>query len=119
MSEIVRHKHAAKMPKRDTHKVAPKSKAQPEALRGWQQIADFLGEPVSVVQRWARGGMPVSREGRLNVALPSELNALLGRESGKPLHVVTPKTDLAAELKRGFTFVRHEKRSAQAKKRSA
>ena len=107
------------MPKRDTHKVAPKSNTQPESLKGWQQIAAFLGEPVSVVQRWARSGMPVSRQGRFQVASPSELNAWLGRESGKPLHVVTPETDLAAELKRGLTFVRHEKRSALGKKRSA
>jgi len=35
--------------------------AEPEKLKGWQQIASFLGEPVSVVQRWANEGMPVHR----------------------------------------------------------
>jgi hypothetical protein len=32
------------MPKRPTKKAAP------ETLKDWQQIADFLGEPQSVVQ---------------------------------------------------------------------
>ena len=30
-------------------------------------------------------------------------------ESGKPVHVVTPETDLAAELKRGVAFLRAKK----------
>lgn len=30
-----------------------------ETLNGWQQIAVFLGEPVSVIKRWAAEGMPV------------------------------------------------------------
>jgi hypothetical protein len=30
-------------------------------LKGWQQIAAFLGHPVSVAQRWARTGMQVTR----------------------------------------------------------
>jgi hypothetical protein len=119
MSEIVQHKPAAQMPKRVKHNQAPKSKTQLEALKGWQQIADFLGEPVSVVHRWARSGMPASRQGRFQVATPSELNAWLGRESGKPLHVATPETDLAAELKRGLNFIRHEKHSPPDTKRSA
>ena len=43
---------------------APKPKAQPEELKGWAQIAQFLGQPIAVAQRWARSGMPVKREGR-------------------------------------------------------
>jgi hypothetical protein len=39
------------MPKRAKKRAAPKT--QPETLKGWQQIAAFLGEPASVVQRWA------------------------------------------------------------------
>jgi hypothetical protein len=83
--------------------------SQPELLRGWRQIASFLGEPVSVVQRWSTEGMPVRREGRLVTATPTDLNAWLGKESGKPVHVATENTDLTAELKRGLSFVRHEK----------
>src|ERR1700736_4637957 len=41
-----------------------KAKAQTETLKGWRQIASFLGEPISVVQRWARTGMPIARQGR-------------------------------------------------------
>jgi len=37
-------------------------KSQPEVLKGWKEIASFLGEPVSVAQRWATEGMPVVRE---------------------------------------------------------
>jgi hypothetical protein len=84
-------------------------------LKGWQQIAAFLGEPASVVQRWATEGMPVHREGRFVSTTPAELNAWMGRESGKPVHVATESSDLSAELKRGLSFVRNEKRSAGKK----
>jgi len=46
---------------------------------------------------------------------PEELNAWLGKESGKPVHVATQNTDLAAELKRGLSFIRHEKQSDKQK----
>lgn len=85
----------------------------PEVLKGWKQIADFLGEPTSVVQRWATEGMPVAKQGRFVSTSPAELNAWLGRESGKPIHVVAPQSDLSAELKRGLAFVRQEKRPAK------
>ena len=87
-----------------------KDRNPPEVLKGWKQIADFLGEPTSVVQRWAAEGMPVAKQGRFVSSSPAELNAWLGRESGKPIHVVTPESDLSAELKRGLAFVREEKR---------
>jgi len=88
-----------------------KAKAQPETLKGWRDIASFLGEPISVVQRWARTGMPISHHGRSVVTSPEQLNAWLGRESGKPVHIVTPDADLTAELKRGLSSVRREKRA--------
>ena len=75
-------------------------------LKGWQEIAAFLGEPVSVVQRWAAEGMPVRREGRFVSTSPEDLNEWLGQESGKPVHVVTENTDLSSELKRGLSFIR-------------
>ena len=87
----------------------------PEILKGWQQIAAFLGEPTSVVQRWAAEGMPVRREGRFVSTTAEELNAWLGRESGKPIHVATDNTDLTAELTRGLSFVRSEKKPKKAK----
>jgi hypothetical protein len=82
---------------------------QPDTLKGWQQIAAFLGEPQSVVQRWGTEGMPVRRQGRYVETTPAELNAWLGKESGKPVHVATENTDLTAELKRGLSFIHHEK----------
>lgn len=91
-------------------KRTPPKKSQPDTqsaiLKGWQQIAAFLGHPAAVVQRWASEGMPVRRQGRYVETTPEELNAWLGRESGKPVHVATETTDLAAELKRGLSFVR-------------
>ena len=84
-------------------------------LKGWQQIAAFLGSP-SVVQRWASEGMPVRKQGRYVETTPEELNAWLGKESGKPVHVASEGTDLTAELKRGRSFVHAEK--SPDKKRS-
>jgi hypothetical protein len=82
------------MPKRQER--GGKSKSQPlDALKGWQQIAAFLGEPTSVVQRWASEGMPVRKQGRYVETTPDELNAWLGKESGKPVHVATENTDFS------------------------
>jgi hypothetical protein len=33
-----------------------KPKKQSEPLKGWQQIATFLGLPISSAQRWAKSG---------------------------------------------------------------
>ncbi len=88
------------MPKKRTEQ------EEPQALKGWQQIAAFLGEPVSVIQRWASEGMPIHREGRFVSTTQAALNAWLGKQSGKPVHVATDDTDLTAELKRGLSFVR-------------
>jgi len=92
-------------------KAKPKSEpqAQPDVLKGWKQIAGFLGEPVSVVQRWATTGMPVHREGQFVSTTPKELNDWLAQQSGKPVHVVTDENDLTSELKRGLSFVRKER----------
>jgi hypothetical protein len=85
----------------------PKPKKQPDTLKGWQQIAAFLGQPTSVAQRWAKSGMPITRGGRNVGASPEELNRWLGRESaGEPVHIATESEDLSSELKRGLSFVR-------------
>jgi len=89
------------------------SNAPGNVLKGWKEIAAFLGEPASVVQRWARQGMPVRREGRFVTTTPEELNAWLGKQSGKPVHVATESGDLTAELKRGLQFARNESRTKE------
>jgi hypothetical protein len=92
---------------------------RPETLKGWKRISEFLGEPVSVVKRWAAEGMPVHREGPFVATSSNELDGWLGQESGKPVHVATEDTDLTAELKRGLSFVRREKPQKHEKKQSA
>jgi uncharacterized protein (DUF3820 family) len=87
---------------------------QSDLLKGWKQIAEFLGQPISVAQRWATTGMPVTRQGRFVVATPEELNNWLERESGEPVHVVTNEADLSEELKRGLSHVRKERRASIA-----
>jgi len=89
------------MPKRK------KTEAEPVVLKGWQQIAAFLGQPVSVVQLWAGEGMPVRGQGRYVESSREELNRGLGRDSaGEPVQIASDQTDLSAELKRGLSFVR-------------
>ena len=98
------------MPKRK------KPETEPDVLKGWQQIAAFLGQPVSVVQRWATEGMPVRKRGRYVESSREELNGWLGRESaGEPVQIASEETDLSAELKRGLTFVRNQSRNTSKK----
>ena len=101
---------AKQMAKRPKKTLSPKSPPPGESLKGWQQIASFLGHPLGVVQRWAKTGMPVHREGRYVTALPGELNQWLGHEIGEPTHVSTERADLSSELKRGLSYVRKTKR---------
>ena len=70
----------------------PKKKPEPEQLKEWAQIARFLGQPFATVQRWAKSGMPVRREGRYMYASPEELSQWLARESGEaePVQIPTP-----------------------------
>jgi len=105
------------MPKLQTRGGKSKGHRESETLKGWKQISEFLGEPVSVVKRWAADGMPIHREGQFVSTSSNQLNAWLGRESGKPVHVATEKTDLTAELKRGLSFIRREKPQRAMKKR--
>ena len=83
--------------------------AEPQELKDWREIAAFLGEPTSVVQRWASEGMPGRRQGRFVSTTRKELNDWLGKQSGKPVHVVTGNTDLTSELKGAVSFARQEK----------
>jgi hypothetical protein len=80
---------------------------QSELLKGWRQIAGFLGQPLSVVERWAKEGLPVNHQGRSVVASPDELNRWLQRESGEPVHIATETGELTADLKRSVSRARH------------
>lgn len=111
-SKSASSRHAS--PTNDSSKHPPSSTksastAETGILKGWKQISEFLGEPASVVQRWASTGMPVHREGRFVTTTTKELNQWLGQQSGKPVHVITDETDLTSELKRGLSFVRKER----------
>jgi hypothetical protein len=46
--------------------MAKKKSQTTESLEstGWQAIAKYLGQPVTVAQRWAKDGMPVQSKGR-------------------------------------------------------
>ena len=93
---------------------------QADGLKGWQQIAAFLGQPVSVAQRWAGSGMPVEKRGRYAYSSREELNRWLGRESaGEPVQIATDETDLSAELKRGLSLVRKQSRERSPRKEKA
>jgi phage terminase Nu1 subunit (DNA packaging protein) len=94
----------------------PKSIKEPASLQGWNQIAAFLGQPLSVAQRWAKSGMPVIRGGRRVHASPDELNRWLARESsGEPVHIATESENLASDLKRGLSNVRKHARLQKEK----
>ena len=96
----------------------PEQKIESGSLKGWRQIASFLGQPLSVAQRWAKSGMPVARQGRNVYASPEQLNLWLGPESaGEPVQIASDSTDLSSELKRGLSYVR--KHSPARKKRAA
>ncbi len=98
----------------------PRQKKESGPLKGWQQIADFLGQPTSVVQRWAKSGMPVIHDGRQVQASPDELNRWLVDESaGEPVQIATETADLTSELKRGLSFVRKHTPPARKKTRAA
>jgi phage terminase Nu1 subunit (DNA packaging protein) len=72
----------------------------------WTKIAEFLGQTVSVAQRWQREGMPVTREGRMVSASPEELTAWVGTERGQkePVHVASEGEDLLGDLKQGLSY---------------
>src|ERR1700730_6099901 len=89
----------------------PKPKKEPRLLMGWQQIAEFLGQPISVAQRWSKSGMPVTRERRHVQATPEALSRGLGPDSaGEPVQIATETTDLVTDLRLGLSYVRKQGR---------
>jgi hypothetical protein len=111
--KVMKKAKAAKKSRRPTSM----PKIQKERLKGWIEIASFLGQPVAVAQRWARSGMPVMREGRFMYASREELSQYLGREAGLdvPVHIATENADLSADLKRALA---HARAGNQVKKRN-
>src|SRR5512141_2355798 len=100
------------MPK--TNKNA-RRQSPPEVLKGWKAIGEYLGIGAATAQRWAKGGMPVKRQGRFTIAQADELRQWLGREAHMPgaAHVLTDKAkdDIATALKESISAVRRQKRS--------
>jgi len=80
----------------------------PDVLKGWRAISDFLKMPVATVHRWVEAGMPVRREGRYTVAHPDELRAWLGREAKmpQPAVIATNTADLTTGLKQSIAAAR-------------
>ena len=78
-----------------------KTEGSERTAQGWKEIASFLGQPIAVSQRWARSGMPVTREGRFMYA-SRDVSPYLGREAGLdlPVHTATAKMDLSSDLRR-------------------
>jgi hypothetical protein len=93
-----------------------KPKAQDNVLEGWDAIAKFLGQTVSVAQRWHKTAMPVVREGKRVHATPSELTKWVGTEMGKsePVHIASEGEDLTANLKMGLSYIRKHTDSPRA-----
>jgi len=58
--------------------------------------------------------MPVFEQGRFVSSSSEQLTEWLSSESGRPLHVVTPETDLVSELKRGIAFARGNKKKRRS-----
>lgn len=95
-------------------KATPKSKTQ--RLKGWTNIAEFLGQTVSVAQRWQKEGMPVTREGRSVYASPEELTTWVGTERGQkePVHIASKSEDLLGDLKQGLSYARQQKKKEKS-----
>jgi hypothetical protein len=86
-------------------------------LTGWKAIADYLHQPASAAQRWAKSGMPVERRGRYVTADPEQLNRWLGRESGsdEAVHIPSANENLSAELQRGLAEARRRRKIHRVK----
>lgn len=96
-------------------KVKPNSKSR--VLKGWREIAEFLGQSVPVAQRWQNNeGMPVTREGRSVYASPEDLTAWVGHGRGQkePIHIASEGEDLLGELKQGLSYVRGQRKKSKS-----
>jgi hypothetical protein len=98
----------------------PKANPKTKTLKGWTKIAEFLGQTVSVAQRWQREGMPVTHEGRSVYASPEELTAWVGTERGQkePVHIASEGEDLLGDLKQGLSYLREQRKTRKSRIRS-
>jgi hypothetical protein len=82
----------------------------PTTLKGWKAIGNYLGIGAPTAQRWAKGGMPVRREGRYTVADPDEVRQWLGREAhmSGPAYVATNDSDITAALKKSISVAKRK-----------
>ena len=89
----------------------PKSKpnSKGRVLKGWGEIAEFLGQTLAVAERWQKSGMPVTREGRFVYASPEELTNWGGRS--EPIHIASEGEDLVADLKQGLSYVGRQRKT--------
>ena len=89
-----------------------KSGSPTRRLKGWGEIAEFLGQTPSVAQRWENEGMTVSREGRFVSASPEDLTTWVGTERGQkePVHIASEDEDLLGDLKQGLSYVRQQQK---------
>ena len=88
----------------------------PQVLRGWKAIADFMGQPVAVVERWAKDGMPVRRAGRYTTGQRDELSTWMAKEIG--VHAPIPigdDRDFRDDLRASITEARRERRIHRVK----
>jgi predicted site-specific integrase-resolvase len=92
-----------------------RTESSPETLKGWNQIATYLGLPISTAQRWGKSGMPIHRQGRSVQATPEELNRWMERETSEPVHIATASADLSSELRRGLSYVKKQKQRQRKK----
>ncbi len=86
--------------------------SNPAPLKGWKAIGDYLGIGAATAQRWAKSGMPVTREGRYTVAEREAISRWIGKEAhmAAPAYVLTDDTDMGEALKQSITAVRGDKR---------
>ena len=94
---------------------AKKEEPKPDILKGWAAIAQYLGQPVSVVQRWSNEGMPVTKEGRYVHAVPEEITQWIGNDSGKGrlVRIASENENLADDLKKALSYVREEQKKVR------
>jgi phage terminase Nu1 subunit (DNA packaging protein) len=86
--------------KRATRSPQPEA-GEPKTLSRWPSIAEFMGQPLSTLHRWAREGMPVERRGRRIVASRDRLSEWLAKETGAaaPVHIAQDEDrDLTPDL---------------------
>ena len=87
-------------------------------LKGWKEIAEFLGQLCATTQHWAKAGMPVTREGRYVTASREQLARWVSKESGmqEPVHIARAgDRDLLTELKRGVTAAQNRRKIHRVK----